>query len=285
MVNTGTDQLSRVHETRVEVNADISDTMLDYIRSDERITDVVVFSDLDIVHCLSSIKTLANNLENIPHVNSLRLRSLAFNHAPHLYNPLVIDLLAGINKLTMVNPLRLEVETQFLAAEEITDEHARLTKQLRNNGITVYNNTPLLGRINDSAEAIHQLAYRCREAGIEFHHLFVAGTSLQEQWNRENPVDLYDVVDIATKVRREGSGREIPRYIIKTSLGEVDFGLTSTIQGTGNDLHVKLIPYDISYYRALSQDFTWPENTTIEMDGHPVVSVTGLLKTTTHPLS
>ncbi len=93
------------------------------------------------------------------------------------------------------------------------------------------------------------------------------------------------MVDIATKVRREGSGREIPRYIIKTELGEVDFGLTSTITGQGSNLQVKLNPYDISYYRSLSPDFTWPKNATIEEDGHPVVPISGLLKTTSHPLS
>lgn len=285
LVETGCTLLSRVHETRVEIDTDIADTELDYIRNDERITDVVVFSNTDIVHDLNTIRKLAKKLDDIPHVNSLRLRSLAFNQNPHHYTPLVIDLLAGLNKLTIVNPLRLEIETQFLAAEDITDNHRKLTRFLKNKGITVYTNTPLLGRINDSAEAIHKLAYRCREAGIEFHHLFVAGTPVQQQWNVENPIYLYDVVDIATKVRREGSGREIPRYIIKTELGEVDFGLTSTITGEGNNLQVKLAPYDISYYRSLSPDFTWPESATIEKDGHPVVPITGLLKTTAHPLS
>ena len=285
LVETGSGLLSRVHETRVEVDVDIADSELDYILSDERITDVVVHSKTDIVHNLNKVRGVAKKLDDIPHVNSLRLRSLAFNQNPHHYTPLVIDLLDGLNKLTMVNPLRLEIETQFLTAEEITDEHTRLTRLLKNKGITVYNNTPLLGRINDSAEAIHQLAYRCRETGIEFHHLFVAGTPVQQQWNVEHPVYLYDVVDIATKVRREGSGREIPRYIIKTELGEVDFGLTSTITGKGGDLQVKLTPYDISYYRSLSPGYTWPESASIGEDGHPVVPITGLIKTTAHPLS
>ncbi len=285
LVETGSPLLSRVHASRVEVDANISDTELNYIRGDERITDVVVSSATDIVHNLNLIRVLAKKLDDIPHVNSLRLRSRAFNSEPHHYTPLVIDFIAGLNKLTMVNPLRLEIETQFLVAEEITDEHMRLTRLFKNTGITVYCNTPILGRINDSAEVIHQLAYRCREAGIEFHHLFVAGTPLQQQWNVENPIYLYDIVDIATKVRREGSGREIPRYIIKTELGEVDFGLTSTITGKGSNLQVKLNPYDISYYQSLSSDFTWPESATIEEDGHPVVPITGLLKITTHPLS
>ncbi len=215
----------------------------------------------------------------------MRLRSLKFNYEPESYTPVVIDELADLNKLTMVSPLRLEIETQFLVADEFRPAHARLARQLNNQGITVYCNTPLLGRINDTPEAIHQLAYGCRKAGIEFHHLYVAGLAIQNRWNRENPVALYDVVDIATRVRREGSGREVPRYIIRTVLGEVDFGLSSTFLGQEGDLSVKLLPYDLSYFTAMSPDFTWPAGIGEDVDGKPVVPVVGLLKTTDFALS
>ncbi|HSO18372.1 MAG TPA: lysine 2,3-aminomutase, partial [Desulfosarcina sp.] len=191
-----------------------------------------------------------------------------------------VDTLGGLNKLTIVNPLRLEIETQFIEADQLQPIHARLARQFGNKGITVYNNTPLLGRINDTPDAIHRLAYACREAGIEFHHLYVAGLPVQDRWNPDNPVALYDVVDIATRVRREGSGREVPRYIIRTVLGEVDFGLSSTIVGEGDCLSVKLLPYDLAYFKALSEDFHWPENVSEDGEGRPVVSVNGLKKTT-----
>ena len=156
----------------------------------------------------------------------------------------------------MVNPLRLEIETQFLTADQIKPVHAKLARLLNNRGITVYNNTPLLGGVNDDDETIHALAFACRKAGIEFHHLYVAGLPIQHKWNRERPVALYDVVDIATKVRREGSGREVPRYIISTGLGEVDFGLCSRFSGEGSDLSVKLIPYNLAYYQDMQPDYT-----------------------------
>ena len=129
------------------------------------------------------------------------------------------------------------------------------------------------------------MAYACRQAGIEFHHLYVAGLAVQERWNRDNPVALYDVVDIATRVRREGSGREVPRYIIRTRLGEVDFGLSSTIVGQDTDLSIKLQPYDEAYFAAMTPDFTWPVEARIDSDGKPVLPVAGLLKTTDFALS
>ena len=285
IVNTGSSTISRVHETRVEIDAECIEMDLDYTRGDERITDVVIVSAKDATESLFQISKIISALGEIPHVNAVRLRSLKFNYEPESYSPVVIDKLASLNKLTMVNPLRLEIETQFLVADEFQPVHTRLTRLLNNKGITVYNNTPLLGRINDTPDAIHHLAYACRKAGIEFHHLYVAGLPLQDHWNTKNPVALYDVVDIATRVRREGSGREVPRYIIRTVLGEVDFGLSSTIVGEGANLSVKLLPYEFSYFQALSPDFTWPDDIKEDVDGKPIVSVTGLLKTTDFALS
>ncbi|NNL75785.1 MAG: radical SAM protein, partial [Desulfobacterales bacterium] len=285
IVDTGSSTIARVHETRVEIDANCIAGDLDYIRDDERITDVVIVSEIDVIDSLFRISKIIKALGENPHVNAVRLRSLKFNYEPLSYTPVVIDKLASLNKLTMVNPLRLEIETQFLVADEFQSGHTRLTRLLNNKGITVYNNTPLLGRINDSADGIHHLAYGCRKAGIEFHHLYVAGLPIQDHWNPKNPVALYDVVDIATRVRREGSGREVPRYIIRTVLGEVDFGLSSTLVGKGEKLSVKLLPYDLSYFQALSSNFIWPDDVKEDVDGKPIVSVTGLLKTTDFALS
>jgi L-lysine 2,3-aminomutase len=285
IVDSGSSTISRVHETRVEIDADTTDEDIDIIRGDDRITDVLIVSENDAVESLFQIHRIIHVLQEIPHVNAVRLRSLKFNYEPQSFTPVVIDKLADLNKLTIVNPLRLEIETQFLVAEEFRPAHTRLARALNNQGITVYNNTPLLGRINDSPEAIHRLAYACRQAGIEFHHLYVAGLPLQNRWNLVNPVALYDVIDIATRVRREGSGREVPRYIIRTALGEVDFGLSSTVVGQDGNLSVKLLPYERSYFESMSPGFTWPAGVEEDVDGKPVVPVDGLLKITDFALS
>jgi L-lysine 2,3-aminomutase len=284
LVDTRSRLLSRVHATRVEVDPRCTEEDLYYIRGDERITDVLIVSEQDGVESLFQVARIIRVLDDIGHVNAIRLRSLKFNYQPEWYTAEVIDKLAGLNKLCIANPKRLEIETQFLSPDEFRAEHGRLAGLLRNKGITVYNNTPLLGRINDTPETIHLIAYNCRAAGIEFHHLYVAGLPVQDHWNADNPVALYDVVDIATRVRRDGSGREVPRYIIRTLVGEVDFGLSSTISGTGEQLSLKLLPYDISYFKGLSADFQWPEGVR-EEDGKPVVALTGLIKTTSFALS
>ncbi|MCP4681821.1 MAG: lysine 2,3-aminomutase, partial [Desulfobacterales bacterium] len=174
--------------------------------------------------------------------------------------------------------------TWFTLASEITHEHAKLVRRLNNKGITVYCNTALLGSVNDSDDHIHSLAYGIRKAGMEFHHLYVAGLPIQQNWNIDHPVDSYDVIDIATKVRREGSGREIPRYIISTPLGEVDYGLTSSFVLDNAQVKIRLGCYDISYYKGMDENFVLPKGVTMD-DGSPVVQVLGLLKTNSFPVS
>ena len=285
IVSTGTPGVARLHETRVAVTAEASREDLDYICGDTRITDVVIASEKDAVDTLFHITRIVSSLQDAHHINAVRLRSLKFAYHPEAYIPAVIDRLGSMNRLSIVNPLRLEIETQFLHADEIQPGHARLARRLANRGITVYSNTPLLGRLNDTPDDIHELAFRCRQAGIEFHHLYVAGLPQQNAWNAQNPVALYDVVDIATRVRRDGSGREVPRYIIHTDLGEVDFGLTASINGEGENLSVTLHPYGIDYYRRMDPAFTWPAAVTVTEDGKPIVPVTGLKKTTDFALS
>ena len=65
----------------------------------------------------------------------------------------------------------------------------------------------------------------------------------------------------------------------------MDFGLSSTIVGEGENLSVKLLPYELSYFKALSPDFTWPDDIKEAVDGKPIASVAGLLKTTGFALS
>ena len=279
IVSTGSENLFRTHETRVEIDATAGDSDMAYIRKDNRITDVVISSEQDAIAQLYRIAKLIGYLRDSQHVNAVRLRSLKFNYEPACYTRAVIDRLGELNRLTVVNPLRLEIETQFLHASEIKPIHADLVKALRNKGITVYNNTPLLAGINDHPEEIHRLAYGCRQNGLEFHHVYIAGLPLQADWNQKQPVDVSTVIDIATKVRKNGSGREIPRYVILTQLGEVDFGLTSKLSAENGQMMLKLLPYELEYFKRLDPAYDWPPHVKIDTDGKPVIPLEGLVDT------
>lgn len=279
IVATGTAGLHRVHRTRVEARIDRWDADLTYLENHPDVTDVLLAVEGEILDHLYRVRQVIAALRSIESVNAIRLRSSAFSGAPGRFTPAVVDTLGELNRVAVVSPQRLEIETRFLRAEDIEARHAVLAESLRNRGITVYNNTPLLAGVNDSPEAVNRLAFRLRECGIEFHHLYVAGLPLQRQWNGRQPVDVADVIDIATRVRREGSGREIPRYILATRLGEVDFGLTSALLRRDDALCVRLAPYRLEYYRRMDPDFQWPDDVALDYDGVPALKVEGLTDT------
>ncbi len=100
---------------------------------------------------------------------------------------------------------------------------------------------------------------------------------LQKDWNQKHPLEVSTVIDIASKVRKDGSGREIPRYIILTQLGEVDFGLSSKLSAENGRMLLKLLPYELDYFREMDPAYDWPPDVTIDSDGKPIVALEGLV--------
>jgi lysine 2,3-aminomutase len=102
---------------------------------------------------------------------------------------------------------------------------------------------------------------------------------LQEKWSEEHPIHVSQIVDIASHLRRSGSGRELPRYVVRTTLGDVDLWLNALPIGSSEDGSVllNLLPYHRDYFTALDPDFTWPEGVETDDEGHPIVAVPGLI--------
>lgn len=280
IVQTDSLLLKRVHRTRVELSTKAGKTELDYIAAKSSISDVVLIPESTVAEELFAIEEIAAGLSKIPHVNALRLRSLSFTDEPERFDDSVINRLGNLNRLTIAHPLRLEIETWFLHPGEIEEVHKRITRRFLNKGISVYCNTALFGGVNDYPDSIQELTYKLRQAGMEFHHLYVAGHPVQKEWNRTYPVDMYYIVDIASKIRREGSGREGPRYIIQTPLGEVYYGLTSSFSYDEDRVIMTMDSYHEDYYLEMDSHFTLPEGISFDKDKKPVMEIPGLKNTT-----
>jgi len=282
IVSTGQASLSRPHMTRVELDCDAAEDeiahSLEYIAADTRITDIVIFSQRDVVHSLYRAGAIIERLQPLPHVNAVRLRSQAAGFEPEAFSDGMIRRITSLNRLSSVNPTRIEVETLLLHPTEVKPDHMRLVKSLRRRGVAVHASIPLLFSINDGCEEIAEITALCRRLGIEVHHLYLAGMSAQRRWNGNHPIHLSRVLDIASHLRRTGSGRELPRYIISTELGEVDFGLTAEVVDSSRRgrTRLRLTAYTLDDYRALDPDFRVPEGVEVDDEGHPIVTVFGL---------
>jgi L-lysine 2,3-aminomutase len=274
--------MARSHPARLELDCAAPDEEIDaalaYLAGRPEITDVVLSRKDDILTGVSRTLKVLDRVLDTPHVLVGRLRSSSLLYTPQSYSVPVLNRLAGRNKLRIVRPHRLEVEITILHSSEILPDHARIVRELRLRGITVYANTPLLGFINDNEEELLRISYACREVGIEYNNVYVTGTPLQKGWNDEHPIDLNSVVDMATHVRRYGSGREVPRYLVRTPLGEVDYSIAPPIFSVDADrtVRVTLRPHDLDYYRRIDPEFEWPEGVVVDDDGHPSIALAGV---------
>lgn len=282
IVESGCPALRRVHETRVELDCladeDEINLALELVADTQTITDVVLYSARDAARSLTRVARIADGLLAAPHVTALRLRSQLFRPRPELYTDGIIKRISQLNRLRVANPLRLEVETLFLHISELKSLHARVVRLLRQRGVTVYVNIPLLPFINDSGEEMLSLTSGCRRMGMEINHLVLAGMPLQEKWNEEHPVHLGEVVDLASHLRTMGSGRELPAYILRTPLGEADFGLSCEVMETSQsgDTPVRLLTNTLDDFLAMDPDFAPPGGVIFGEDGYPVVGVRGI---------
>jgi L-lysine 2,3-aminomutase len=231
------------------------------------------------VQSLHEVEPIIKRLSHMRHVSAVRLRSWAVNHAPSLFSEGIIRRLASMNRLSITNPLRLEIETQFLHASEIGSEQARIARALGRRGITLYCNIPLISFVNNDEEEVMLMTSSCRRLGIEINHMYVAGLPLQREWHATHPIHLSQIIDIASFLRRHGSGRELPRYVIRTELGEVAIGITSQALDVDEQgkTRMTLLPYDIEYYRRMDPEYEFPQSVELDDSGHPIVTVDGLV--------
>jgi L-lysine 2,3-aminomutase len=275
--------LRRVHSTRAELDLALSDTelaeVIDELASWQRISDLVIWSSAgDPLEQPQRLAWLIDRIDAIPQIAAVRIRSRTAVTAPGNLSEQALAVLTAGNRLAATDPLRIELELVVCHQSELTPDHGRLADGLRRHGVTVYCCTLLLAGINLSPGEIRAISAACRRHGIELHHLLVAGDPAQEIWNRDRPVSISQVVDIASELRRVGSGRELPSYVVQTGLGEVDFGLGAEPAGSNAEGHIRLrlLPFGVDENGRVTPWGQLPEGAEIDPEGHPVLTIPGL---------
>ncbi len=251
--------MSRVHKTRVETDSALSQGGVDYISSHSEITDIVVKMTNagkaagepgQLEGQIDKIQALIQKLATLEdRAFCIRIRWQAFQENPEMFGPEQISRIREMVNFSITRPLRVEIEIFWLDSRQITPAHKSLARRFLAAGVPVYANLALISGLNDDPGLVARTAHTLREAGIDFHHIYVAGLSLQNKLNRSCPIDTDRILAIASHVRKVCSGREIPLYMIWTCLGEMDFGLTGTLTevGQGKEPHVLVRACDREY--------------------------------------
>ena len=274
--------LRRLHRTRLEINcdneaADIQEA-IETVAADPQVTDVLVVASTDVLDSMTRTRKVVEALYDVPHVTAVRLRSLGLVTSPERYSRAVVRVLGDLNRLRIVCPTRIEVETMVVHSSEITDHVGRAVRELRRRGITAYANVALLRAVNDTPEELMSLATACRRIGLELHHAVVAGLPVQQSWNAERPISLAQVVDIASYLRANGSGRELPTYVVATPIGDLDVGLGFHLCAVDDEGSAQITAraFDRELIQRIWASGSTMDGVTFDPDGAPVLAIEGL---------
>ncbi|MFH2093709.1 MAG: radical SAM protein [Pseudomonadota bacterium] len=218
----------RFHAASVELDMGAGPADFEYIENNTCITDVVLCCQQDDKDAFEKIGRIVNRLKCIHHIVCARLCIKQLTVNPGLLTDTRIEAMASWADFSIENPFKIEIETWVLLPGQMDKDLGSVAQKLISKGISIYTNVPLIKGVNDQPKTIVQIAHTLRQARIQFHHVYVAGLNLQARLQKQFntlPISTKTMIDIASKVRTDCSGREIPLYIVQTPQGETDYNI------------------------------------------------------------
>jgi lysine 2,3-aminomutase len=179
------------------------DDMLDYIRRNPKIRDVIVSGGDPLTFSDARLDIILGKIRQIPHVEIIRIGS----RAPVVYPQRITAALVEI--LKKYRPLWLN--TQFNHAREITPESSGAIQKILEAGIQVNNQTVLLKGINDNAETMLALCQGLLKIGVRPYYLFHCDP-VKGVGHFRTPISRG--MDIIEKMRGHTSGLAVPTFVV-----------------------------------------------------------------------
>ena len=179
------------------------DTALDYIRNDKNIWEVIITGGDPFVLSPRRIFDILKKLEDISHVQILRIHTRVPIATPERMTDVYVS------ALRLSKPLYVSVHVNHV--NEITPEVETALRRLHDAGCTLLAQTVLLKRVNDTPEALETLfrkLVRLRVRPYYLHHCDLApGTSHFQ-------VSLAEGQSIVRALRGKISGLCQPHYVL-----------------------------------------------------------------------
>jgi KamA family protein len=141
-----------------------------YIREHKEITNVLLTGGDPLMLGTRRLESILRELHEIPHVSIIRIGSkiLAYNPYRILTDP---DLLAVLSRYSTPDK-RIFLMAHFNHPRELTDVSIQAAEALRNAGVIVVHQTPILKGINSEAGTLTTLFQRLSFAGISPYYVF-----------------------------------------------------------------------------------------------------------------
>lgn len=140
------------------------DRIIEYIRSDETITECCLSGGEPLTLSDETLEYLITSLSTIPHIKILRIFTRLLGVLPYRFTDNLLRILKIFPTLYVIAHLD--------HADELTEESIRACRLLADNGIPIFSSTVLLKNVNDSSQILGELFQKCLQNKIKPFYLY-----------------------------------------------------------------------------------------------------------------
>jgi len=216
-----------------------------YIRSNRRVSDVLVSGGDPLLLTAEALTDILEKLRGISHVETLRIGS----RVPIVFPQRITEHLA--KRLSRFQPLYLNIHVNH--PDEITGEAAAACRTLRNAGISLGCQTVLLKGINDCPAVMKRLMKKLLKTGVRPYYLHQVDMARGVGHFRTS---IKTGLDIIAALRGHISGMGIPHYVIDLpgGGGKVPFLPEAVVGRQKKDLLIRNYQGRVFKYRLDPED-------------------------------
>ena len=204
-------------EDNDEVVRDISQG-LEYIRQHPEISNVLLTGGDPLIMSTERLGEMIGRLWDVPHVKIIRIgtKMPAFNPARILDDPKLLEMFEKYR-----HPERkLYVMAHFNHPRELTDQAVEGLSALLRAGAVIVNQTPLIAKVNDSADTLATLFERLSYIGVPPYYVFQCRPTLG---NRPYSVPVETAYEIFKQAQAKCSGlARRARFVMSHATGKIE---------------------------------------------------------------
>jgi KamA family protein len=188
-----------------------------YIAAHPEITNIVISGGDPLLLPTHVIRKMLTALEDIPHLNFVRIGS----RAPVVYpirfsDDELIEVLRDFGRKKT-----LQLPTHFNHPAELTDEAAEAVRRVREAGVTVNNQAVFLRGVNDDVETLTALMNGLLRIGVNPYYLYQCMPVARVRHHFQVPLKRgVDIVDAARR-RMDGYAKRF-KFIIGHDMGKLE---------------------------------------------------------------
>lgn len=231
-----------------EATLDISDGV-EYIKQHEEIDNVLLTGGDPLILSTKRLDRILTEMRRMPHVKVIRIGSKmpAYNPYRILNDPELVDVLSEHS----FPDKRVYLMTHFNHPKELTPQSIKALNVLRESGIALSNQTPLLRGVNDDPDVLAALFNQLTYIGVPPYYLFQCRPTIGNRCFSVPLEEGYHIFEEA-KVSMSGLAKRA-KYVMSHASGKVE------IVGIDNELiHFK-------YHQAREEEnlgafFSMPRN-------------------------